>query len=252
MMYSKAYKGIRKLFVAGILSLAGSVCVWLAIIPGILGVSAAINGALGGFLAGGIGTLVFLLAGLLLPVIAYILKLVGLGQASNDDPLFHQGFLFAVLALIFILTETVLTAFNLGTGVVEGIIGTAYGVLDVVVAVYTIYGIQSLAEKLEDYKMVQKGSSLVKYITIFYAASLFATLLSVLFGSSMVMQLLAGFLSFITSILNLIIYIVFLVYLGRTKKMLRNAKESSDPENQKNTGEISGPANMIPAELITE
>ncbi|MBR3242281.1 MAG: hypothetical protein IKF90_06215 [Parasporobacterium sp.] len=241
MTFTNAYKGTKKLFVAGILSLAGSVCVLLSIVPGILGISAVFSGSIGGFFTGGFAALLLLLAGLLLPVIAYILKMVGLAQARYDEPEFYQGFLFATLALIFIVLDIVFSALNIGNAVTQGIIQTVYGTLDVVVAVYVISGIRNLARKLEDYKMAQNGSTLARYITIFYAAGLFATLISVLFGSDLIMELLAGILSFIISILNLVVYIIFLVYLGKAKKMLKNGKAGpslekmlhAEPETEK-------------------
>lgn len=233
MTYPKAYKGVKKLFVAGILSLAGSVCVWLAVIPGILGISAAFKGSLGGFFAGGIITFVFLLAGLLLPIIAYILKLVGLEQARHEEAQFHQGFLFAILALIFILVDTVFSAWGIGGAVIEEVVGTAYGIFDIIVTVFVIRSIRTLAGKLKDARMVQRSSSLVWYVTVFYATGLFAGLLSVLFESSVVMQILAGMLSLIAGILNLIVYIIFLVFLGRAKKMLKNSMETPPDDSLK-------------------
>ena len=224
MSYLKAYKGIKKLFIAGILSLVGSFCIYLAILPGILGISAAFSGSLGGFFAGGIIALFLLLASLLLPVIAYVLEVVGLGQAEIDEREFHQGFLFAILALIFILVETLFTAFGIEGSVVNGIVETVANTLDVAVAVCVVGGIQNLSAKLENYKMVQNGSSLVRFITIFYAVNLFAILISVLFGSNIIMQLLAGLLAFITGLLNLVIYIIYLVYLGKAMKMLKRSK----------------------------
>ena len=244
MTVTKAYKGIKKLFVAGILSLAGSVCGWLAIVPGILGISAVFQGSIGGFFAGGIVTLLLLLASLLLPIIAYILKLIGLEQARSDEPRFYQGFLFALLALILILLQTFFAAVNIGDAAVEGVINTTCGILDITVSVCAIYGIQALARRLEDYKMAHSGASLVRYITVFYAASLFATLLMALFGSDFLIAILAGLLSFITSILNLIYYIVFLVYLGRAKKMLKNGKDCSGLEKPVSADSIAEKAGL--------
>lgn len=234
MRFPSAYDGVKKLFTSQILSLIATVCSLIAGIAGLVAVSASLAatygeelgeaelGSMGGaFVGGGIVTILFGVAAAVLLVIAYILKLVGLKRAGNDEPRFQQAFLLAIFSLILNVAAVILRSFGASNGVVDDIVQLFGIVADIIITIMVIGGIQNLATRMGNQSIVDLGSKLLIIIIIVYVLSFIATLIPVFFGVNPGSAISTGIISVIGLILNIVAFIVFLVYLGKGKNMLK-------------------------------
>lgn len=220
MTFPNAFEGVKKLFTSEILKLIAAVCGIVAAVASIIALAGVEADAVAAGVGGGIAATIFGFGAAVLLLIAYILKLVGLKKAGNDEPKFQQAFLLAIFALILSVVSSILSALNVGNGIVDDIVAIFAAVADVVIVVFVIQGIRNLAEKLGQSGMDEAGRKLLIIILVFYILSIVASLVVIIFGSNVATGVIAGILAVVAQILKMVGYIVFLVYLGRAKNML--------------------------------
>ena len=96
MTYPNALRGVRSIFTGQILSLLSVVCLVLGIAAGIAtGASLEAQSSVG-MASFGILTVILFLASAVLPIIGYILYLIGLRKASKDEDTFGTAFGIAI------------------------------------------------------------------------------------------------------------------------------------------------------------
>ncbi len=215
MKFTNAYQGVKKIFAAEILSLISSICATVMLALPIVALIAAANNSQGGAFASLGGFAVLAIASMVLAIIAFIFKLIGVNKASKDEPSFKIA-LYLILAGIAV--AVVGGIFNNNT-TVTGITSTLGEVVDLGVTVFIIQGIKSLAAKLGDEKMVKKGDTIFKYIIAIYVLVIIAQIVALILqnGAALVVALVV---IVITGILEIIQYILYLIYLSKAKKML--------------------------------
>lgn len=210
MQFPNAYKGVSKLFIAEILALIGALVM-------VAGAGIAVGGAVtaldtgsldaaGGLVAGGAITM---LGGLVLPIVGYILQLVGLGQASKDEP---KNFKVAFIAAIVALVASLATSFASSVEWLGTVLTFVVGIANICVFVFTIGGIMELARQLNRPDVASLGNKILWMIIITYALSFVMKIIPI--------AELATVLGIASAVLSLVTYIVFLVYLSKAKKML--------------------------------
>ena len=220
MTFPNAFNGVKKLFTSEILKLIAAVCAIVAAVAGIIALAGVEADAVVAGVGGGIATVIFGVASAVLLLIAYILKLVGLKKAGNDEPKFQQAFLLAIFALILSVVASILSSLNVGNGVVDDIVSIFAAIADILIVVFVIQGIQNLAEKLNQNGMAETGRKLLIIILVFYILAIIATLVVIIFGANVATGVIAGILAVVAQVLKMVGYIVFLVYLGKAKNML--------------------------------
>lgn len=220
MTFPNAFHGVKKLFTSEILNLIGGLCALLAAVFAVIATNSANAGSGAGTAAGGIGAVIFLAAAGVLPIIGYIMKLVGLNQAGKDEARFKQAFIVSLIALILTAVSAILAATNAGGGVVDNIIKIFVEIANIAIVILVISGVQNLAVRCSNEGMLSFGSKIKIMIIIIYVLALIANLVIVIFGTSTGAAVTAGTFGIIAAILDIVAYIIFLVYLGKAKKML--------------------------------
>ena len=217
MKFENAYSGVKKIHAAIILSMISTLVVGIASFFGFLAIGAAgdalvntgedaVKGAvIGAGLAG-----IFLIIGAVIALIAYILKIVGVGKAMKDEAAFKTAFI-----IIFVgLAATVLaTAFS-GNAKVSQIASEVQSLCDFAVLYYIITGIGNLADKLNNAAVKAKGQTVLKLIGCFYAIAIIAGIVAIF------AETVASIIAAVSSVLIVIALIVYIVYLAQAKKML--------------------------------
>ena len=215
MKFTNAYQGVKKIFAAEILSLIGSICATVMLALPVVGLLSAANGSQGGTVASLGVFAVLAIATMVLAIIAFIFKLIGVNKASKDEPSFK---IVLYLILAGIAVAVVGAVFSSNT-TVTSITSTLGEVVNLGVTVFIIQGIKNLAAKLDDEKMVKKGDTIFKYIIAIYALVIIAQIVTMILqnGAALVVALVVIVIS---GILEIIQYILYLIYLSKAKKML--------------------------------
>ena len=217
MKFPNAYEGIKKIFTSEILNIISAFCLVIAAgasavaLAGVISAgdvdsmnSAQTAAAAGGGIAAGI----FGIAGAVIGVIAFILMLVGLNKARKDDPNFNIAFMFVFIGILC----TIIGAFI--PGVIGSIFKSIGSVSNLIITIYIILGIRSLAIQLGDSAVEQKTRTMFGILVAVYCLAIIASIIS-LFAVSV-----ASIIALVSVVLNLIGYIIFLVLLAQAKKML--------------------------------
>ena len=201
MRFPNAQAGVKKLYTAQLLELIAVAC--------------GLIGAIG--LAAGSATLllIFSIIAAVLSIIAFILEIVGLGQAQKDDNLFRMAFFCVIAGIVF----TVIGVIVAGSPVVSAILTLLGAIASFLIIFFVIKGIQSVAEKLGDSALVAKAKRLFMIIVITYIASFVINFVATLLKANPAVITVAGILAIIAAIVEIIS--IFL-YIG----LLKHAKES--------------------------
>lgn len=213
MKFPNALSGVKKIFLAELLAMIGTVLMFVALIMGVIvGLKQDLVG-LGG------ATIVAIIAGVLL-VISYILNIVGVSKASKDEPAFKTAIYVIVFGIVYSIITTTFSSVVEKSGLQE-FSSLIQDLINLVTMLFIVTGIRNLAEKLGDRAMNAKGERIMKIayvmeIIIFVtrAVSMFAFSNNDVVGTAVVIA------AVVAAILNIVIYILYLLYLGKAKKML--------------------------------
>lgn len=215
MKFTNAYQGVKKIFAAEILSLISSICATVMLALPVVPLITAANNSQGGTVASLGGFAVLAIATMVLAIIAFIFKLIGVNKASKDEPAFKIAF-YMILAGIVV---SVLTGIFSSNSTVSSIMSAIGEIVNLAVTVYIIQGIKNLAQRLGDDKMVKSGDTLFKYIIAIYILVIIAQIVIMILqnGAAVVVALV---IIVISGILEIIQYILYIRYLAKAKKML--------------------------------
>lgn len=217
MRFPNAASGVKKIFTAEILALISEILLLFAGVLVVIALGASQNnandslalGTLAGFAIFGFGATV-------IAVIAFILKIVGISQASKDE----NSFKTAIICLIIgIVGSLVYSIFQTSSPTVASIGNLIYQLMNLFVTIFVISGIIKLADQLNDGVVSAKGSTLLKLITVIYALTIIANIIVLILGGYAV-SIVAAIIYLIALILTVVQYIMYLVYLANAKKML--------------------------------
>ena len=218
-MFPNAYDGIKKIYLGEILSLISIVVGGIAGIVAVIGYTlteAAVEEIDAGAALVG-GGIVVIIAGIL-GLVAFVLNIVGISKASQDEPFFKKAMIWLVVGLagsilVGMTSENEGSFLNLAADFISQI-------AQLFVTFYVIDGINSLANKLGRTDVAAKGSKLKNLIIGVYAIGLVLTLISGFMAGNETMETIAGILGIIALILMVIAYVVYLKLLSGAKKML--------------------------------
>ena len=215
MKFNNAYEGVKKIFTAEILSLIVSICTTVTLVLPVIGLIAAKSDSQAGAIASLGGFAVLAIATVVLAIIAFILKLVGVNKASKDEQAFKIAFYFIFIGII---ASVVSGIFSTNT-TVTNIVAVISDVVSLGVTIYIIQGIKNLAEKLGDDNMVKKGDNLFKVILAIYVLIIIAQIINLIFGGTAALVV-SAVVIIAAGILDIVQYILYLSYLSKAKKML--------------------------------
>ena len=215
MKFPHAYKGVLKLFVAEIISIAAAVVgLVTAILANIPNLNIAAPAALG-------------TVSIVALIVAFVLQLIGLIQASRDEYNFRAALFVVIVAIVLSIVNSVLTALpdqNTALTLVEAFLEAFSKVASIIVIVLVLGGIANLAEKLHNSEMAEKGHTLVFWVVLLFAISVLFGLFPNFFVFNPVGDGWSIFFTIITilaAVIELVVYINVLVYLYKATKMLK-------------------------------
>lgn len=232
MRFPNAYRGVKKIFTAQILKIIEGVCIFAAGVAGIITLSgAAVETAVGEEAAEfvnatvtfGIIGLVLLVAGGVLAIISYIMNIVGLRQAGQDEDAFRLGFLFACFAMIIKFVSILLSLLNLGGGIGDNIADMFNRVCDVIIIISVMNGIGNLAVRLGNPRIAALAEKLIVTLSVIIGLSAVATIIPVFFGVSQVFATVSMILSMVAGTLAIVGTVIYLVFLGKAVTMLQES-----------------------------
>lgn len=217
MRFPNAAKGISKIFTSEILSLIAILAAGVAGIVGTVFYTTAESNNEVGTLTSGIGFLVLAVGASVVTIIALILKIVGVIQASKDE----DSFKMIIYITIFTLIVAIIAAFFSNVTFIYNISNAITNIGEFVTSLLIIIGIGNLAMKMNNVEIINKCGTQFKLILWIGIISLLTRFFSI-FLPTFAAQSIVIVLAVIGMILGIIQYILYLSLLSKTKKMLNN------------------------------
>ena len=214
MRFPNAFRGVKKIWLAELLML-------LAAVVGIIMVIVmATNGTMVGediIINESVKTPIAILGIVtaVIALVAFILNLVGLINANNDDPAFRIALLVTILGIV----ASAISAIWSNNETLNKWMDTALTICSLFASYYVLTGIANLAEKMSDAAtkaLALKSRTLVE--GSFCATALFKLIISIFKiqeGSTI-----STILAVIALLLELVSYILYLRALAKGRKML--------------------------------
>ena len=222
MTFCNAYHGVKKIFTAELLKLIGGVCLLIAAILSALTIGAAADETAASAGVPGAGATIFMIAGCVLPIIGYIMNLVGLHQAGEDEDGFKKAFIVAIFALVIAVIAGILSMYNIAGPVVDNIVTVIQRICEIIVFVLVVGGVASLAARLGKENMIGNAKMVLTIFIVCWGISILASLVDVIFGINDTTAIITSIASIVVAVFSIIGYIVYLVFLGKAKNMLRD------------------------------
>ena len=215
MRFPNAHKGVKKLFIAEIIS----------IVAGLLGVVGAVLAIVGltneAVLASAGGLLIAMGFALIL---SFILTLIGLHQGGKDEVQIRFAFFFIIAAILLTLVQTIFGFIaNPVLVIIARVLGTLSDICTTLSLVYTLLGISRLADELSDERMSKRGKFLALVVTVLFVATVILGLFPnfVNENSPEFFKTLVAIFGLIGALVELIAYVLIFIYYGRATKMLK-------------------------------
>ena len=221
MKFPHAAKGVSKIFTAEILSLI------LGVIGGIVSIICIVmnvpaNKSFAQSNSDTIG-IVLLSMGLVVCVlflISLILNIIGYLQAAMDEEGFRRAVYCTIFSFLFSMGYYVLinqVGFLGWLGTVMNVIAQ---ILSMLVTIYMIGGLINLSAKCNRVDMVERGSTILKYLIVLYIVSYIIAFIVRFFRETAFSTTVVTFLTAFATVLSVVLYFYQLYYLGKAKKML--------------------------------
>lgn len=226
MRFPNAAKGVKKIFTAEILNLLSKFFLVVTVALIVVGVAGAAGTAgdagienseaamevLGGsiLIAG-----IFALVWFVLSFIAFIMNLVGIINASHDEPNFKSALLFLIVGIV----TAILAGIFYNNGTVSSLLYSLYSLLNLFVYIFVIAGVVKLADQMNRGDVSSRGTNVLKLIIVINVLALIASLISTFMGGP-VASVTAGVLLLVGIVLGIVQYIMYLSFLAKAKKML--------------------------------
>ena len=221
MRFPNAAKGVKRIFTAQILQLIGTICMVIGCIILIAGGVTAVlsKGSEAGMIAAlsqAAGASIFLIAYSILAMIAFIMQLVGIINAKNDEESFKSALICTIIGII----APIVGGLFYKLPVVMGLCFSIGNLMGLFVTIFIITGIIKLADQLNRGDVSTKGSNLLKIIIVIAGLSLILSIISSFMLTNTAILVTAVILIVISLVLSVIQYIMFLTLLAKGKNML--------------------------------
>ncbi len=219
MPYSNAYKGVKKIFSAQIISLIGTAVLLLFSIISIFVLAAVNNGS--SVSSPGPGSVLNLLIPVcsgVLVLVCFILELIGVIQAKADEPSFIKALIFLIVSFVLNLLSIVFPNNSIVRNIFS-VISTAVGFA---ATLFIVRSIQVLARKLARDDVERNGRVFIRLFLISTILVLVTGILLIFAAavSNSVLTSITNYVAPLSGILTIVASIVYLVFLRRAVRML--------------------------------
>ncbi|MBR2842951.1 MAG: hypothetical protein IKF06_06715, partial [Lachnospiraceae bacterium] len=184
MTFPNAYKGVKKLHTAQVLGLISAILGVVIAIFVVLSVAAISTQNESATVVFGLLILVVGIAAGVLAIIAYILQIVGLKNASHDDNSFYTAFVFAIIGLVLTVLATIFSSLNVANGFGDDIASLFTKFSTIIITAFVIIGVSNLAGKLEQSAMAQRAKSVGTLQIVILALSIVASIIALFTGNA--------------------------------------------------------------------
>jgi len=233
MQFPNAARGVKKLFTAEILGLVSTVILVLStatllvfsLIQAFLTMRGEATDLSTLLTVSAIVTGVISIAAFVVMLVSAILSIIGMAQAGKDEPAFRTALIFTIIGLVAsVVMNVLLIAMPAWRTALQQLNGLFDNVINILVVVFVVQGVSSLAEEIGDETLERRGELIRKLIVIMLTLSIFANLIGTsFFFIGGVMASFAGILGLIAEILSIVYYVIYLIFLGRASKVLKRA-----------------------------
>lgn len=237
MKFPNAAKGVKKIFTAVVLMLIVLLSVFVSCVLALIGLSASTQEtAIGDFAVN--ACMILCVAALVLVIVAFIMNLVGVINASRDESSFKSALIFIIITMVLSIVSGFLKD---ASTVAESILSLISSLASVFVLIFIIAGIIRLADRFNRGDIGVKGSRVLKLLVIIKVVALIITTVAAFMGGFS--NIISDFVSSITApagggsspsvalgvlfiavqVLEVVQYIIYLPFLSQAKKMLNKA-----------------------------
>jgi len=218
MQFENAYKGVKKIFIAELLSILAAVFVLAAASMSAFVQLDATHPLM-------IATGALILVGLGISIVSFVLKLVGLHQGGRDESRLKIGFYIVITAIVLTVVSFTLNIVNGATGgiltLAINLIDTLVDVSKIILIIYILGGIGNLALSLNDEFMANRSRFLINLVAILFVASILLSFVPSLIGNANEpLRIIFGVMSIVSALMELVAYILCVIHYGRAVKML--------------------------------
>lgn len=217
MKFPHAYKGVKLIFIAEIMSIIAAVVALIAALIATL-VTSGRSG-----LAASSATL--LLVSGIASIVVFVVQLVGLFKGAKESRDFRIALWIVLVGIAASITSAILQSIESTKGlspILFAVLATISTLADFLVVICVLFGIADLANRLGDNEMDEKGHKLAFYFIIIYLVVLIFCLLPG-FGGYIVnpgWRLVFSIFTIAAAALEIFIYVSFVIYLARATRML--------------------------------
>ena len=215
MRFPSAHAGVKKLFIAEILSIVFAV---IALVAAILA-SIALNNGGEGPLAN--TAAIIALAGGIVSIVAFVIQLIGLRQANHDHGAFGIAFWITIAALVIQIVASILTSvLTGGKAITSGIFSTIVSVLSALAFIYTLFGIIGLSDALGNEGMVIWGRRLISLFVALHIIIIFTEVFNTIPWSNEGARAIFNTITIVAAAIEVVSYVLTLIYYAKAIKML--------------------------------
>ncbi len=212
-MFRNAYNGIKKLYIAEIIALVAGVITVVSVSIALANLRR--GNAESALTALGAITIVAVIAA----IVAAVISIIGLAQARKDERNFGIAFALTIAGLAVSVAAGFFPA-NSSVAYIAKACGT---LLNLLVTVFSIYGIISLAGQLRNSGVAAQGAQLLRVIIATQVVAMIASIIAMIFGFSTAGLTGAYIASLVSNILSIVAYVLYISLLSKAKKMLERA-----------------------------
>ena len=223
MQFPNAYKGIRRIFTAEILTMISGIILLLTLTAG--------SGMLDEFAAGDMTTVsgpalaLASISGLasIFALVAFFMNISGISDASNDEESFKKALLWLVIGIGASLVGSLAVNMN---DIIASFAGIISSLCEYMIYYNVVTGIIHLAERLEDERVNALGQQTIRLLTIVYAVVIIVQLVMLVMTAASgnaaqgTFAVAAVAVSVIAGIMSMAAYVIYLRVLTGAKKML--------------------------------
>ena len=213
MKFPNAYKGIGKIYLAELLQLIGVVLLAIGVAVGFFGmksegqVEAAVTSSLA------LGAFLSMLPGIILPMISLILSIIGLNEASKDEPTqLRTAFISSIAALALAIIAGVIQSVNGESNLLCSFFELLSTLASLFVTIFTVGGISKLMSRIGRNDLVNRGNQI---LWLLVGAQIFEQIARMLPQGTF-----ALILSFAGLMFSVVMYFLYLGFLNHSRNAL--------------------------------
>lgn len=212
-MFKNARDGIGKIYISELMMLIASVITLIGTVVGMATVQTSTTEASETDLAVlGVFVLVFAIVAL----IAFILNIVGLAKARKDEENFNKAFMLTFVGL----AASIVSSFFSNNKNLSDSFNVVIDLIWLLVTIFIIIGVVSLAKQTNHSAVAQKGENLLKVIIGVEILALVIKAVGVICAIAKTGQTVTVILSMIAGAVTVVYHIIYITLLGNAKKML--------------------------------